>query len=41
MMGTWYQSEQADRDLAQARRENFFSATIPSTSGGREMDIRR
>lgn len=41
MMGTWYQSEQADRDLAQARRENFFNATIPSTSGGREMDIRR
>lgn len=37
MMGTWYQSEQAEKDLAQARREEFFKATAPSTSGGQEM----
>lgn len=40
MMGTWYQSEQAQADLAQARREDFFSATLPSTDG-RPMEIRR
>ncbi|KQS95579.1 P-type conjugative transfer protein TrbJ [Rhizobium sp. Leaf386] len=39
MMGTWYQSEQTDKDLAQARREKFFSATTPSTSGGQKMGI--
>ncbi len=27
MMGTWLQTEQTDKDLAQARREKFFSAT--------------
>ena len=37
MMGTWYQSEQAQKDLAQARREEFFRSTTPSTSGGQEM----
>lgn len=37
MMGTWYQSEQAAQDLAQARREEFFRSTAPSTSGGQEM----
>lgn len=37
MMGTWYQSEQAKDDLAQARREDFFSSTAPSMSGGQEM----
>ncbi len=37
MMGTWYQSEQAQKDLAQARRADFFKATPPSTSGGQEM----
>ncbi|MEI5682223.1 P-type conjugative transfer protein TrbJ [Mesorhizobium sp. CCNWLW179-1] len=37
MMGTWYQSEQAEKDLAQARREEFFKGTAPSTSGGQEM----
>lgn len=40
MMATWYQSEQAARDLAQARRESFFNATAPSTSGGQEMEPR-
>jgi P-type conjugative transfer protein TrbJ len=39
MMGTWYQSEQADKDLAQARREKFFGGTVPSTSGGQKMRI--
>lgn len=37
MMGTWYQSEQAERDLAQARRDAFFNSTAPSTSGGQEI----
>ncbi|MBW9069957.1 P-type conjugative transfer protein TrbJ [Agrobacterium pusense] len=37
MMGTWYHSEQAQKDLAQARRERFFEATAPSMSGGQEM----
>ncbi|MGA0565259.1 P-type conjugative transfer protein TrbJ [Ancylobacter sp. VNQ12] len=37
MMGTWYQSEQAQKDLAQARREDFFRSSAPSTSGGQEM----
>ncbi|WP_454858991.1 P-type conjugative transfer protein TrbJ [Rhizobium binxianense] len=37
MMGTWYQSEQAEKDLAQAKREAFFKSTAPSTSGGQEM----
>jgi type IV secretion system protein TrbJ len=39
MMGTWYQSEQAEKDLSQARREQFFSTTEPSTSGGKEMSV--
>ncbi|MCW0021377.1 P-type conjugative transfer protein TrbJ [Rhizobium sp. BT-226] len=39
MMGTWLQSEQTDKDLAQARREKFFGATAPSTSGGQKMGI--
>ncbi len=39
MMGTWLQTEQTDKDLAQARREKFFSATAPSTSGGEEMKV--
>lgn len=37
MMATWYQSEQAARDLAQVRREKFFNATVPETLGGQEM----
>jgi P-type conjugative transfer protein TrbJ len=40
MMGTWYQSEQAEKDLAQARREEFFKSTPPSMSGGQEMKPR-
>ncbi|NML76328.1 P-type conjugative transfer protein TrbJ [Rhizobium sp. S-51] len=39
MMGTWLQTEQTDKDLAQARREKFFSATAPSTSGGEKMKV--
>ncbi len=31
MMGTWLQTNQTDKDLAQARREQFFRATIPQT----------
>lgn len=40
MMGTWYQSEQAAKDLAQNRREKFFSSTIPPVSGGQKMQPR-
>jgi P-type conjugative transfer protein TrbJ len=40
MMGTWYQSEQAEKDLAQARRQDFFKSTAPSMSGGQEMKPR-
>ncbi|WP_245489488.1 MULTISPECIES: P-type conjugative transfer protein TrbJ [unclassified Mesorhizobium] len=39
MMGAWYQSEQAQKDLAQARREKFFNSTAPSTSGGERMKV--
>ncbi|MBO0144757.1 P-type conjugative transfer protein TrbJ [Agrobacterium sp. Ap1] len=39
LMGTWLQSEQTDKDLAQARREEFFKATAPSTSGGEKMKV--
>lgn len=37
MMGTWYQSEQAAKDLAQSKREQFFNSTAPSASGGQQM----
>jgi P-type conjugative transfer protein TrbJ len=40
MMATWFQSSQAGKDLAQARREQFFSATAPATSGGQTMEPR-
>lgn len=40
MMATWYQSEQAAKDLAQTRREDFFGTTPPSTSGGQTMEPR-
>lgn len=40
MMATWYQSEQAAKDLAQTRREDFFQTTPPSTSGGQTMEPR-
>lgn len=39
MMGTWLQSEQTDKDLAQARRKEFFSGAAPSTSGGEKMKV--
>lgn len=39
MMGTWLQSEQTARDLAQKRREEFFHFTAPPTSGGEKMKI--
>ncbi|RWJ45264.1 MAG: P-type conjugative transfer protein TrbJ [Mesorhizobium sp.] len=38
MMGTWLQSEQANKDLAQARREKFFGTGRYSTSGGAVME---
>lgn len=37
MMATWFQSEQAQKDLAQARREQFFSATERDIRGGQEI----
>lgn len=40
MMGTWFQSEQADKDLAQARREKFFNAATPSVRSGQTMEPR-
>lgn len=40
MIGTWLQSQQAAKDLAQSRRENFFNSTPPSTTGGQQMQPR-
>lgn len=40
MMATWFQSSQASKDLSQARREQFFNATAPTTSGGQTMEPR-
>jgi conjugal transfer/entry exclusion protein len=40
MMGTWFQSQQAKDDLAQARRDQFFTSSSPSTSGGQTMEPR-
>jgi len=40
MMGTWFQSKLADRDLAQARRERFFNSTPPNVRGGQMMEPR-
>lgn len=40
MMGTWYRSEQAQKDLAQARREHFFSGTERDIRGGQTMEPR-
>ncbi|MBB5553678.1 P-type conjugative transfer protein TrbJ [Rhizobium lentis] len=40
MMGTWLQSEQTDKDLAQARREKFFNAEIKSIPEGQKMEPR-
>lgn len=40
MLATWYQSEQAEKDLAQTRREEFFNSDAPATTGGQEMEPR-
>jgi P-type conjugative transfer protein TrbJ len=40
MMGTWFQSEQAQKDLAQARREQFFSGNVRDIRGGQTMEPR-
>lgn len=40
MMGTWLQSEQADKDLAQARREAFFNADVQDIPEGQKMEPR-
>ncbi|MEO9340936.1 P-type conjugative transfer protein TrbJ [Mesorhizobium sp. SB112] len=40
MMGTWYHSEQAHKDLAQARREHFFDAPIRDIPSGQKMEPR-
>ncbi|TIQ82175.1 MAG: P-type conjugative transfer protein TrbJ, partial [Mesorhizobium sp.] len=40
MMGTWFQSEQARQDLAQARREQFFNAPDRDIRSGQTMEPR-
>ncbi|WCK69574.1 P-type conjugative transfer protein TrbJ [Agrobacterium tumefaciens] len=40
MMGTWFQSEQAQKDLAQVRREQFFNAPTNDIRGGQTMEPR-
>ena len=40
MMGTWLQTEQTDKDLAQARRERFFNAEVKSVPDGQKMEPR-
>ena len=40
MMGTWLQTEQTDKDLAQARREKFFNAEVKSIPEGQKMEPR-
>ncbi|RWB93449.1 MAG: P-type conjugative transfer protein TrbJ [Mesorhizobium sp.] len=40
MMGTWFQSEQARQDLAQARRAQFFNAPDRDIRGGQTMEPR-
>ncbi|MBA1344167.1 P-type conjugative transfer protein TrbJ [Rhizobium leguminosarum bv. viciae] len=40
MMGTWLQTEQTDKDLAQARREKFFNAEVKSVPEGQKMEPR-
>lgn len=39
MMGTWYQSQQAEKDLAKARAEKFFDGTSLPTTGGKEIGV--
>lgn len=40
MMATWFQSDQADKDLAQLRRELFFNTANPNIRGGQAMEPR-
>ena len=40
MMSTWYQGEQTDRDLSQARRERFFNAPDLSIPDGQMLEPR-
>ncbi|MGF9567006.1 P-type conjugative transfer protein TrbJ [Neorhizobium sp. JUb45] len=40
LMGTWLQSEQTDKDLAQARREKFFNAEVRDIPEGQKMEPR-
>lgn len=40
MVGTWYQADQAQKDLAQARREQFFNAPVNGVRGGQTMEPR-
>lgn len=40
MMGTWLQTEQTDKDLAQARREKFFDADVRTVPAGQKMEPR-
>jgi len=40
MMGTWYNSEQAKEDLAQARRVKFFNAPVSGIPTGQKMEPR-
>ena len=40
LSATWLQSEQSLRDLAQARRESFFGATVREIAPGQQMEPR-
>jgi P-type conjugative transfer protein TrbJ len=40
LMGTWLQSQQTDKDLAQARREKFFNSQVNTISEGQKMEPR-
>ena len=40
MMGTWLQTEQSDKDLAQVRRDRFFNAEVKSIPEGQKMEPR-
>lgn len=40
MTGTWYQSQQAEKDLATARREKFFDADVSPIPEGQKMEPR-
>jgi conjugal transfer/entry exclusion protein len=41
MMATWFQSEQAAKDLAQTRREEFFNSNAARDfTGGQMMEPR-